>query len=211
MADIPNKHRMTALNPDFVSFFVFALIASVTPGPNNIILATVGARHGALRGLPSLAGTALGFGMMLFTVALGLGAVLLSSQYLLHTLRVLGAGGLLWLAWAIATSPTSSTYDDVDSHHVFGFVQAILFQWINPKAWIVSVSIVGSYVVVGDGALVRATVLSAVFIVAAFLGCAPWLLFGSAIRSQLKSRNAAKAFNLVLGIGLALSVLMIIV
>lgn len=194
---------------DLASFFLFALIASITPGPNNIILTTVGARYGVLHGMPALLGTALGFGLMLFTVAMGLGSIILSNQLFLDVLRVFGTCALLWLAWKIATAPVTDESQETPSQVRFGFIPAVMFQWVNPKAWIVSVSIVATYIAIESSVLEQAATLSSVFIIAALIGCLPWLVCGAAIRQLLQSQAASRVFNIALGVGLALSVGMI--
>ncbi|MBO9436345.1 hypothetical protein J7394_19160 [Ruegeria sp. R13_0] len=62
------------------AFFVFALIASVTPGQSNVLLTTVDAQAGILRGMPALIGTAMGTGLILFVAGFGLGATILEHQ-----------------------------------------------------------------------------------------------------------------------------------
>src|SRR5215212_11267526 len=87
-----------------IGFIVFALVAAITPGPSNIILASTGANVGIVRGLPSLLGVSLGMGLMMFVVAFGLGSVVLESALLLHLLKWCGVAMLLWLSWKIASA-----------------------------------------------------------------------------------------------------------
>ncbi|RBW52570.1 LysE family translocator [Ruegeria sp. A3M17] len=129
------------------AFFLFALIASVTPGPSNVLLTTIGARMGVVRGIPALLGTALGTGLVLFIVGFGLGAAILENKLLLATLRITGMGAILWLAWVIASAPVSKDTARYAREFEFGLMPALLLQWVNPKAWIVSVSIVGAFMV----------------------------------------------------------------
>src|SRR5687767_12811219 len=87
-----------------LAFVLFAIVAAITPGPSNIVLASTGANVGVLRGLPCLLGVTLGMGLMMFIVAFGLGSLVLGSPFLLTGLKWCGAGFLLWLSWKIATS-----------------------------------------------------------------------------------------------------------
>ena len=57
----------------FIGFSVFAFVACVTPGPNNLLLTAVGGSRGIRRGLPTLMGVAFGFALMLFLAAIGVG------------------------------------------------------------------------------------------------------------------------------------------
>jgi threonine/homoserine/homoserine lactone efflux protein len=191
---------------DYISFFAFAFIASVTPGPNNIILTTVGSQVGIGRGLPALVGTAMGFGLMLFIVGISLGTTINENETILIILRFLGVGAILWLAFSIATAPIKDQSLQDSKALSFGFGPALLFQWVNPKAWIVSVSIVGTFMDTEISAIQQASALSAVFVCAALLGCFPWLAFGSSMRAILRNPVWARCFNLLLGVGLALTV-----
>lgn len=195
---------------DYISFFAFAFIASVTPGPNNIILTTVGSQVGITRGLPALFGTAMGFGLMLFIVGLSLATTIHESETLISILRFVGIGAILWLAFSIATAPVGDQALQNYRASKFGFIPALFFQWVNPKAWIVSVSIVGTFMVTDKSAIQQASALSAVFICAALLGCFPWLAFGSSMRAVLRKPVWARCFNLLLGIGLALTIFTLI-
>ena len=88
-----------------LAFFLFALVAAGTPGPSNTLLTATGARVGVIRGLPVLLGTVAGMGLLMFIVALGLGAVLLENPAVLTIVKWCGVAFLLWLAWKIASAP----------------------------------------------------------------------------------------------------------
>ena len=80
-----------------LAFCLFALVAAITPGPSNLILTSTGANVGVLRGLPCLAGVAIGMGLMMFLVAFGLGSLILESPVILLGLKWCGIGFLLCL------------------------------------------------------------------------------------------------------------------
>ena len=164
---------------------------------------------GILHGAPALLGTAVGTGFVLFVVGFGLGATLLENDLALSVLRVVGIGAILWLAWMIATAPVANAAEQ-SSTLVLGFLPAFLLQWLNPKAWIVSVSIVGTFMAADRSAFIQASTLSAVFISAAILGCFPWLAGGVALRRLLQNPTIAKLFNYALGLSLAASMITII-
>ncbi|MFS4580001.1 LysE family translocator [Phaeobacter sp. C3_T13_0] len=192
------------------AFFVFALIASVTPGPSNVLLTTVGAGVGVLRGMPALIGTALGTVLILFIVGFNLGVTILESQAMLTVLHVAGMGAVLWLAWSIATAAVFDEIEQRGGTLKFGFVSAMLLQWVNPKAWIVSVSIVGTSMAVEGSAIEQSAILSLIFILAAAIGCFLRLASGVAMRKLLQHPTNAQLFNMTLGLGLAASMITLI-
>lgn len=161
---------------------------------------------GVLRGIPALLGTAFGTGSVLFIVGYGFGAILLENEHALTALRIVGMGAIFWFAWLIATAPVPTTTEQ-DNAQVVGFVPTFLLQWLNPKAWIVSVSIVGAFMATDSSVLKQASTLSTVFFSAAVLGCFPWLASGAALRRILQDPKIARLVNFGLGLGLAASMI----
>jgi threonine/homoserine/homoserine lactone efflux protein len=192
-----------------VAFLLFAVVAAVTPGPSNTMLTAVGAHAGILKGLPSLFGVMTGMGLMMFLVPLGLGSLVLQHQLLLRTLKGGGAAFLFWLSWKIATS--SGRIESQPDKSPVGFLGAAVFQWVNPKSWLVSVSAAGTFLSAGAGSpIVRAASLGSLFVLAALPSCFLWLAFGAALQRALHSRRTMRIFNLTTGALLALSIVLIV-
>jgi len=191
-----------------VAFVLFAVAAAVTPGPSNVILAAAGASAGVLRGLPCLLGVTVGMGLMMCLVPLGLGALVLGHPLLLAALRWCGAAVLLWLSWRIATSGGVETAPE---HRAVGFLGAAVFQWVNPKSWLVSASAAGTFLHddAGDPAW-QAASLGALFFVAALPSCFLWLALGAATHRVLRNPRRLRALNVALGALLALSIVLIL-
>ncbi len=191
-------------------FALFAYVASATPGPNNVLLTAVGASVGIRRGLPALAGIAGGFAMMIFVVAIGVGqTIILADSGFQLGMRLVGLAVLVWLAWKIATAPVAPEGASPDEAAVprreVGFLGAALFQWVNPKAWIICASAIAAYLNVEQDVLPQATLLALTFIGAAILGCLPWLAIGTLVGRYLRG-NRARAFNYVMAALLIVSV-----
>jgi len=110
-----------------------------TPGPNNMMLAASGVNYGLRATAPHIFGVFLGFGFMIFAISLGLGEVFTRYPLLHEGLRWGGALMLIWVAWKIATAKRPGEAGAATKP--FTFVQAAAFQWINPKAWIMCISI----------------------------------------------------------------------
>jgi threonine/homoserine/homoserine lactone efflux protein len=191
-----------------VAFLAFAVVAAVTPGPSNVMLTAAGAHGGVLRGLPCLLGVSVSMGSMMFLVPLGLGSLVLGHPLALSLLRWAGAAVLFWLAWRIATSGGAGAQAE---RRPVGFGEAALFQWVNPKAWLVSVSAAATYLDGEAGSAVgQAAVLGGLFVLAALPSGLVWLAFGAAVQRLLRGPRARGAFNVALGALLALSVALIV-
>ena len=191
-----------------LAFVVFAVVAAGTPGPSNVLLTATGAQVGILRGVPALLGVSIGMGVMMGTVAFGLGTAFLGHPILVRTLNWLGGAFLLWLAWKIATAKGG---DAAATRKPVGFVGAAGFQWINPKSWLVCASAVGTYLAAGSGsALAQAVAFGGLFTVASLPACFVWLAFGAAAQRILRTEQARRTFNVAMGALLAASVVLIV-
>lgn len=125
---------------ELAAFTLFAIAMSATPGPNNAMLAASGATFGLRRTLPHIAGVSLGFPLMLLALAFGLGTILQQYPHILAPLRWIGAAWLLVLAWQIATADPDPATPATGTARPLTFTRAALFQWINPKAWMIAAS-----------------------------------------------------------------------
>jgi threonine/homoserine/homoserine lactone efflux protein len=191
------------------AFLLFAFVAAVTPGPSNIMLTAAGAQAGVRRGLPCLFGVSTGMGLMLFLVPLGLGTLVLGHPLLLKALNWGGAAVLLWLSWKIATA--EERIDATAGGNPVGYVGGAVFQWVNPKSWLVSASAAGTFLSGGAGSpIVQAASLGALFVLAALPSGFVWLAFGASVQRVLHDRRRLRAFNIAMGALLALSIVLII-
>ena len=193
-------------------FLAFAVVAAITPGPSNIILASAGANAGIRRGLPCLLGVTLGMGLMMFAVAFGLGSVVLDRPAILTALNWGGAALLLWLAWKIATSGRGGSPSPSVS---IGFQQAAALQCVNPKSWLVSASAAGTYLEAGSqgagSAAGQSATFSILFVLAAIPCCFAWLAFGGTLQRVLRTNRSLRAFNIAMGTILAASIVLFVV
>lgn len=195
----------------FIAFAMFALVGSITPGPNTLMLAATGAAFGMKRGLPTLLGVVLGFSLMVGIVALGLGAVITASPALLNVMRVAGIAMLCWMSWKIATSPLPDASTEKPSGRPLGFLTAAGFQWVNAKAWLVAVSATSTYYMEGQSPAAQALVFTGVFFAASVIACFFWLSFGAAAGRLLRARpRLARGFNIAMGLLLLASIYLII-
>jgi threonine/homoserine/homoserine lactone efflux protein len=191
-----------------LAFILFAVVAAITPGPSNIILASTGASVGVRRGLPCLFGVAIGMGLMIFLIALGLGSIVLEHPLVRTTLKWGGISLLLWLSWKIATAARG---DAGVAREGIGFWQAAALQWVNPKSWLVSASAVGAYLrTEAAGPLVQSLSFGVLFVLATLPSCFVWLAFGATAQRLLQTDRAARGFNVVMGLLLAGSVMLFI-
>lgn len=192
----------------FISLFIFALIATVTPGPNNVMLLASGVNHGVVRSMPHLLGIMFGFPLMLVVIGLGFGSVFERFPQLHSVIKVLGILYLLYLAWRIAQA--GSTASDNNSAKPLTFMEAALFQWLNPKGWVMGTSALVSFTSLDGNFLLQVLIVAGTFFVVSMPGAGCWLLFGAGLQRFLREPAYLRVFNVSMALLLVLSVVPII-
>ena len=194
----------TALTgPMLAAFLTFAVVASVTPGPNNIMLLASGANFGFRRTLPHLLGVILGFGLMVLLVGLGLAAVLARFPTLFMAARIAGIAYLAYLAFKIARADGIGMGET--AARPMGFLQAVAFQWVNPKGWSMAISAMTAYAPADH---VRAAVflVTAIFVAIGIPSGVLWTGMGVGLKRGLAHPKAhplaLRAFNLAMAAAL---------
>lgn len=186
-----------------LAFALFAFVTSVTPGPNNMMLLASGVNFGFNRTVPHMLGICCGFFSLVLAVGLGLGAAFQAYPLLYTVLRYVGAAYLLYLAWKIATSgPASDAAGEEGKPQTF--MQAALFQWVNPKAWVMAVGAISTYTPL-QGYFTNVMIISAVFALINLPTVSIWAGFGSLLRNALRDPFWLRVFNVGMAVLLVVS------
>ncbi|MFU8882810.1 MAG: LysE family translocator [Rhodobacterales bacterium] len=169
----------------------FALVSSITPGPNNLMLMASGANFGFRRTVPHMLGIGIGFGVMIILVGLGLVRVFDAFPVTHLILTVVGIGYLLLLAWKIAhaSAPDAARA----GARPFTFIQAALFQWVNPKAWQMALTAITLYA--PDRSAGAIVWVGLVFALINLPSVSTWTVLGQQMRRVLSSPARLRAFN----------------
>lgn len=189
-----------------VSMAAFALVASITPGPVNIVALASGARFGFLRSQGHVLGATLGFVCLLLVTGFGLRELLAQWPLLVELVRWAGVLFLLHLAWKLASDNGQLGAEAATPSPSFWRGAAI--QWLNPKAWLAAVAGIGA--LVGDGQAWLIWSFAAIYFLVCYLSVTCWVYAGAYLAAHLRSPGRVRLFNrcmaAVLG-GCALSLL----
>jgi threonine/homoserine/homoserine lactone efflux protein len=120
-----------------LSLIGFVVVSAITPGPNNLLLASSGIRFGWRRTMPHILGIHVGIYLLVVLCGLGLGQLLLASPTASLLLKGFGSAYLIYLALQILTS-LSVNPADVESARPMRLIEATVFQFTNPKAWMMA-------------------------------------------------------------------------
>jgi len=187
-----------------IALALYALVTSVTPGPNNLMLLASGVNFGFRQTIPHMLGIALGFTAMVALVGFGLGAVLTLFPIVFNVLRVLALVYMVWLSWKLASSGSLGSGDA--KARPMTFIEAALFQWINPKAWAMALTATTLYTV-PDMYYLSVILVAGTFGVINLPSVSCWAGFGVALRGFLSVPARLRIFNVGMALLLLLSTL----
>jgi threonine/homoserine/homoserine lactone efflux protein len=193
------------MTPDILlAFSLFAIVTSITPGPNNLMLLASGVNFGFRPTVPHMLGICLGFLILNLAVGFGLAEIFSSVPWMYSLLKWVGAAYLLYLAWRIAVSgPPADANSNSRSAKPLSFLGAAAFQWVNPKAWVMAVSAFSTYIPASSWSNVA--VAATLFALITLPNTGIWTLFGSGLRRFLQVRRNLMIFNYGMAAALVLS------
>jgi threonine/homoserine/homoserine lactone efflux protein len=161
--------------------------------------------HGIKKSLPHLLGIIVGFPVMFIATGLGLSTVFTEYPIIHEIIRIVGVFYLIFLAWIIATSTTDTL--DGDKKKPFSFIQAALFQWVNPKAWILVTGAIATYTHTSSEITQQVFTMALIFLIVGTPSVGLWLVFGSAIRKILTKNLHQHIFNVTMSLLLLSSII----
>lgn len=187
----------------YLALFVFAAVSAFTPGPNNTLLLSSGMTFGFRRTVPMIFGVVVGFPLMIACVGLGLGEVFARFPMIYTVLKYAGAAYMLWLAFKIATASRASEVASENAKPL-SFLQMAMFQWINPKGWVMAVTALSAYTV-GTNFYLGVSLVVGTFVLMGFGSATTWAGFGSSLRRVLNHPKHFRMINIALALTLVAS------
>lgn len=179
----------------------FMLVASITPGPNNLLVASAGARAGYRATIPHLAGIGIGHSVQVALCALGIGALVAAEPALQQLLRWLAAGFLAWLALKVAVAPPGPGGGRSGAGPM-SFLGAAAFQWVNPKAWMMALTSSSALLPAVPDRGVAIALACATIVLVNFPCVSVWAAFGAGIGRVMRRPMHWRLFNAAMGLSL---------
>jgi len=188
----------------FLAMSLFALTMSVSPGPVNLVTFSSGMNYGFLASVPFVAGAALGFTLLLVVVGLGLGELVSLNPLLMQVLAYAGTAFICYMGYKIATAHPELPKESQSQPHFF---QGAALQWLNPKAWIASLSGISAFEATPDNGLF---LFASLYLVICFFSVAAWAYAGAKLSGLVDDKGRLQWCNRVMGgllVGLAIYLL----
>ena len=187
-------------------FILFAFVASITPGPTNILVLSNSSRFGLGAAMPIILGACSAAALIVLLVGLGAGEWLLRHPQLQQLMTWLGLAWLFYLAWQIARSPVEPV-EAAAAPRRLGALGAAGLQLVNPKVWMMALAVVGVF----SGAAAdagRYAIHALLFFLIALPCLAAWALLGAGAAKLLHSATHLRRFNYVMALLLVVSALL---
>ncbi|MBN4664658.1 LysE family translocator [Pandoraea nosoerga] len=182
------------------SMAAFALAASITPGPVNVVALGAGARYGLVPSLRHVTGATVAFVLLLVAVGFGLYELLQRAPVLMHAIQWFGVAFLLYMAYKLARD--DGEIGDAAVQRGPSVVHGAIMQWLNPKAWLAAFAGMGLYTA---GEPVRIWQFAAIYFVVCWLSVGCWAAAGAMMRRQMRSAKRVRRLNRVMAALLAAS------
>ena len=176
------------------SFFSYVTVMSITPGPNNLLLATSGVNFGMRRTLPMVFGIMIGCAVQTAIVGMALELLLHWMATIRLPLTLVGCAYLLWLSWKLFRAGAPELRAKPQPMSLLG---GACFQAINPKAWLMASNV----------ALLYSTSSGVLTVMIGFmllnLPCIlVWAALGDRLRSHLQIEWKRRLFNSLMALSL---------
>ncbi len=188
----------------FLPLLGFVVIATCTPGPNNVMVLASGANWGLRRTFPHILGIAVGFPVMIVAVGFGLDAIFQAFPVVYVILKWVAFAYMLYLAWRVAQAGRPKAEEE--GGRPLNLIEAAAFQWVNPKAWAIIIGAVALYTTPTGNHFVQVGLIALLFGLVCIPNGVVWAMFGTAIARFLEDDRHRRTFNIVMALLLIASV-----
>lgn len=183
---------------DWLTFLTYAVLTTITPGPNTILSMSNGSRKGFFRGLPLNLGMWCGFSIVMVLCAVFCSLLSAWLPVIKRPMLFVGAAYMLWLAWKTLRRSGEISEKETKGDFLTGFSM----QFVNPKIMLYGIMSYEAYILpVFEGnypvLLLFALVLSSVGFVNGLLWSAGGSLFKRLFSEHGKIVNTLMALLLL--------------
>ena len=188
-----------------IPLVLFAIAASFSPGPNNIVTSYTSFNFGFKKTIPTMLGVIIGWMLLVIFLQMGSGVIFKKFEEIQIIIKILGSIYLLFIAFKLFKSQniTSST-----SAKPITFLNTFFFQFINPKAIIYALLAISMFVDVQNNYIRDSITLTIVFFFGAVGSQLTWCFIGKYLRKFASSKKFIKNFNYTMSFLLIVCVIM---
>jgi len=184
-------------------FLLFAFVASITPGPTNILVLTNSQHFGVRATLPALLSACVAASAIVLISGAGAGEMLHQYPLVRQVMSWAGVLWLSWMSWQLFCAPAANVYRD--THTRFTARAAALLQVINPKTWMMALAVVSLFAPAGEGALRDIALMALWFLLISVACLLCWAWLGQAVNKVFRTAAAMVRFQRLMALCLFIS------
>mgnify|MGYP006135273583 CR=1 FL=1 len=192
----------------FSALATFYFTMFFTPGPNNAMLTASGMKFGFIRTLPHLIGIPIGHIIQIGLTCFGLANLFLIYPQIQFYMKILCFLYLFYLGWKMIGS---FSLIQKETGRPLKFYEASLFQFINPKAWSIAVTVASGFFPTEENIFIGVAFVTITAALINFPTCSLWALFGSGLRKFINNEKIKKLIEYLLAALLILTGLFILI
>lgn len=188
---------------NLMPFLLFAFVASITPGPTNILVLTNSQHFGVRATLPALVSACVAASAIVLISGAGAGEMLHQYPLVRQVMSWAGVLWLSWMSWQLFCAPAANV--SRDTHTRFTARAAALLQVINPKTWMMALAVVSLFAPAGEGALRDIALMALWFLLISVACLLCWAWLGQAVNKVFRTAAAMVRFQRLMALCLFIS------
>lgn len=186
-----------------IPFLLFAFVASITPGPTNILVLTNSQHFGVKNTVPAILGGCIAASAIVLVSGAGAGEVLRQYPLIRQIMSWVGVLWLSWMSWQLFSAPAASL--SAKSPVRFTAQAAALLQIMNPKTWMMALAVVSLFAPAGDHALRDIALMALWFLLISIACLMCWAWLGKAVNQIFRTTVAMVRFQRLMALCLLVS------
>jgi threonine/homoserine/homoserine lactone efflux protein len=193
----------------FLGLITFYFVMFFTPGPNNVMLTISGIKFGFKKTIPHMIGIPIGHTIQIISVSLGLGVIFQKYPEVQNILKYIGCGYLFFLAYKMFGSLNIKNNNE-NSGRPMKLYEASLFQFLNPKAWVVALTVVTVFFPREENFIKAMLFVSLTAPLVCSFSVMTWAGFGSTIRIFISNNKIKKFIEVLMSVLLIITAIFIL-
>jgi threonine/homoserine/homoserine lactone efflux protein len=193
----------------FLGLITFYFVMFFTPGPNNVMLTISGIKFGFKKTIPHMIGIPIGHTIQIISVSLGLGVIFQKYPEVQNILKYIGCGYLFFLAYKMFGSLNIKNNNE-NRGRPMKLYEASLFQFLNPKAWVVALTVVTVFFPREENFIKAMLFVSLTAPLICSFSVMTWAGFGSTIRIFISNNKIKKFIEALMSVLLIITAIFIL-
>ncbi|HDR2892521.1 TPA: LysE family translocator [Enterobacter asburiae] len=186
-----------------IPFLLFAFVASITPGPTNILVLTNSQHFGVKNTVPAILGGCIAASVIVLISGAGAGEVLRQYPLIRQVMSWAGVLWLSWMSWQLFSAPAANLSSK--SPNRFTAQAAALLQIVNPKTWMMALAVVSLFAPASENALRDIALMALWFLIISIACLLCWAWLGKAVNRIFRTTVAMVRFQRLMAVCLLVS------